>query len=157
MIESLSAIFRGFTSAAGTVKVLVELLQGRAGDEQALLEEIKENLGLCWMVKELDTDPMMIIPELATLEYDRLIKKGFDFNSLKQRRIRSSKKLEESELAFLIGRDTKFLIKNIYARIKDLKRIYRIDRANPRIQWERRITNLHVKMMLLMRHLRTRR
>jgi hypothetical protein len=155
MIETISAIFSTLSSAASTGKAFRELLRGKKGDKRALLEEIKENLGLCWMVVEGDTDPMKIVPELTTSEYDRILKTEFNFNSIKRKKIQACQKLAESDLSPLIGKETKDLIENIYDKIKDLKRIYRVDKDNSKIHWRRRIINLHKRMLLLTQHLRS--
>ncbi len=153
MIETISVIFSTVSSAASTAKVFKELLRGKKGDKRALLEEIKDNVGLCWMVVEQDTDPMKIIPELTTSEYDRILRTEFDFNSVKRNRVQASEKLAESDLTPFIGKETKDLIENIYDKIKDLRRIHRVDKDNPKINWRRRIINLHKRMLLLMQHL----
>ena len=80
-----------------------------------------------------------IIPELATAEYDRILKTEFNFNSIKKKRIRASQELEQSDLSSFIGKETKDLVINIYDKIKDLKRDYRVDKHNSTILWRRRI------------------
>ena len=155
MIESIAAIFSGLSSATSTARVFREILRGKKGDTRALLEEVKENLGLCWMVVERDTDPIKIIPELAHSEYDRLLRTGFNFDSLQRKRIQASQRLAESDLSSFIDKQTKDLVENIYDKIKTLKRIYRVDKGNPRIRWRRRIVNVQKRMLLLMEHLRS--
>jgi hypothetical protein len=155
MIESIAAIFSGLSSAASTAEVFKKLLRGKKGDTRAFLEEVKENLGLCWMVVERDTDPMNIIRELATLEYDRLLRAGFNFNSLSRKKIQGNPRLAESDLSSFIGKETDDLVENIYDKIKTLKLIYRVDEDNPRIRWRRRIVNVQKRMLLLMEHLRS--
>lgn len=155
MIESIPAIFSGLSSAASTAKEFRELLRGKKGDTRALLEEVKKNLSLCWMVVERDTELARIIPELTTLEYDRLLRAGFNFNSLSRKKIQGSPRLAESDLSSFIGKETKDLVENIYDKIKTLKLIYRVDEDNPRIRWRRRIVNVHRRMLLLMEHLRS--
>jgi hypothetical protein len=155
MIESIAAIFSGLSSAASTAEAFKKILRGKKGDTRAFLEEVKENLGLCWMVVERDTDPMNIIRELATLEYDRLLRAGFNFNSLSRKKIQGNPRLAESDLSSFIGKETKDLVENIYDKIKTLKRIHRVDKGNPRIRWRRRIVNVHRRMLLLMEHLRS--
>jgi hypothetical protein len=155
MIESISVIFSSLSSAASTAKVFTELLRGKRGNTRALLEELKENLGLCWLVIERDTDPMKIIPELATSEYDRLLRTDFDFNSLKRKKIQGSQELAESDLSSFIGKETQELVENIYDKIKALKRIHRVAKDNSRILWRRRIINVNKRILLLMQHLRS--
>jgi hypothetical protein len=155
MLESISTAFSSLSTAANTAKVFKELLKNKKGDSRALLEELKENLGLCWLVAERDTDPMKVVPELATIEYDRLLREGFDFNQLNKTRkiIKGDPRLSSSDLSSFIGRDIAHLVEGIYDRIKELKRIHRVDKENPRIDWQRRVYNLHKRILLLMLHL----
>jgi hypothetical protein len=105
------------------------------------------------MVLELGTDPMKIIPELRTTEYDGILKTNFEFNSLKRGRIQADQELLQSDLSSFVGKDTQDLIDNIYDKTKALKRAYRVDRDNPKILWRRRVLNLQKRMLLLMQHL----
>jgi len=157
MIESISVLFSGLASAAKTAEVVQGLLRRRRGDTRVLLEEVKENLGLCWAVIEYGVDPMEVIPRLATVEYDRLLREGFNFNRLgRRKRIRGSKRLARSDLSPFIGKETADLVESIYDRVKELKRLYRVCRDNPRINWRRRIINLLKRMLLLVEHVRGR-
>ena len=153
MIEELSAISKGIALAESTRKAILELLKGKKGDARAIIEEVKENLILCWLVVERGTDPAKVIPELAISDYDRILKAGFNFNTLQKKKIRRSKQLEASDLAFLIGNETDYLLVNIYDKIKELRLIYKVDRKNPTIRWRMRIINLHRRMLLLIKHL----
>lgn len=155
MIGELSTIFKGLSSAEETARAIQEFLKGKKGDTRALIEELKENLTLCWLVEERGTDPAKVIPELAISDYDRILRKGFNFNLLQKKKIRRSKHLEASDLAFLIGMETEYLLINIYDRIKALLKIYKVDRNNPKIRWRMRIINLHRRMLLLIKHLQS--
>ena len=156
MLEDLSSLFAALSSAEKTAKVLKELLKGTKGDRRALLEELKENLTLCWLVVEQGTAPDKVIPAFKTSEYDRLNKTDFNFNSLQKKKIRRSAQLEASELASLIGKKTADLIINIYDKIKTLKQAHDVDSTNTRIRWHLRILNLHRRMLLLIKHLQSR-
>lgn len=156
MIESITALFSSLSSATSTAKALRQLVRRHKGNSRALLEEIKENLRLCWMVVELDTDPMRVIPHLSTAEYDRILRTDFDFNSLRHRRIQGTPELAGSDLKYFIGKETEDLIENIYDKVKTLQRVYEIERDNPKIRWRRRVINLLKRMLLLMMHLRRR-
>ena len=154
MLDSIQSLFSALSSASSTLNVLRNLIKSQKGDNRALLQEIKENVGLCWMVLEMKTDPLKIIPELSTVEYDQLQKKGYNFNSLKRKKIPSLKRLKNSNLRYFIGKDTFWLIENIYDRIKTLKRVYRVDRNNQNIFWKLRIFNLNKRILLLLWHLK---
>jgi hypothetical protein len=95
-----------------------------------------------------------MVSELRTEEYDRLLKTNFDFNSLKKQRIFGDERIEKSDLASFLGKETASLVENIYDRIKELKRIYRVDKDNPKVRWRVRIINLQKRILLLLWHLK---
>ncbi len=154
MLNTVSTAASTINTAANAAKLFKELLKGKKGDILVLLEEIKENSRICWMVVERDTDPMKAIPAFMTNEYDRLLREGFDFNQLKKQR----KKIEVSEEILTrdqksyLGKDIAELVTSIYDSIKDLKSYFRIDPQNQRINWRLRILNLQKKIMLLIFH-----
>jgi len=154
MLNNVSTAASAINTAASAAKLFKELLKGKKGDILVLLEEIKENSRICWMVVERDTDPMKAIPAFTTNEYDRLLREGFDFNRLSKKR----KKIEVSEdiltpyQKFFLDKDTAELVTSIYDSIKDLKSYHRIDPQNQRINWRLRILNLQKKIMLLIFH-----
>lgn len=153
MIDNLKLIFDTLASAAETVKVFKGVLKGTKGDTRALLEEIKENAGLCWLVVEKQIAPEKIIKELSSKEYDRLLRTDFNFNVLKRKTIPAYKEMSNTDLSVFAGKSTEILLINIYDKIKELKRIYRIDRNIEGIRWRVRIINLQKRMLLLLRHL----
>lgn len=153
MIEALKDLFVSISSAAKGLQVFQKLMQGKRGESLILIEELKENLGLCWMVVARETEPFKIIPELTFKEYDQLLRQGFNFNVLYRKPIEQDEKLAQTELSHFIGQETAFLIENIYDKIKELKRIYRVDRNNPKIRWRTRILNIHKRLLLLLWHL----
>jgi hypothetical protein len=155
MIESISKIFSLFPSMASTAQTWKELLKGTRGDTRALLEEIKENLRLCWLVIELKTDPAKVLNEFKTIEYDRLARAGFNFDRIKKGKIKTTAKIKNSDLSFLTGRSTGYLIENIYDRIKEIKTVQRVDPDNKNIDWKRRIFNLQKRLLLFTQHLRS--
>jgi len=155
MIKELSTIFAGLSTARKTAAAIEVFLKGKKGDTRALIEELKGNLTLCWLVEERGTDPINVIPEFETSEYDRILRTDFNFNTLQKKKIRRSNHLKASDLAFLIGRKTEFLIVNIYDNTKRMKKIYKADKDNPTIRWRMRIINLHRRMLLLIKHLQS--
>jgi hypothetical protein len=82
------------------------------------------------------------------------LKTNFDFNSLKKQRISGDERIEKSDLASFLGKETASLVENIYDRIKELRRIYRVDKDNPKVRWRVRIINLQKRILLLLWHLK---
>lgn len=153
MIESIKLIFDTLSSATKTITAFKAVMKGTKGDTRALLEEIKENAGLCWLVVEKNVSPEKIIKELSSQEYDRLLRTDFNFNSLSRKRIKSYKEIKDTELSVFSGKTTELLLINIYDKLKDIKRIHRVDRNTAGIRWRVRIINLQKRMLLLIRHL----
>ncbi len=126
------------------------------GDARLLLEELKKNSTLSWLAVEREVEPLKIIPELSTKAYDRLLEKNYNFNELspRKKKILGTSSLEDSDLASFIGKDVATLVEGIYDRIKEMQLICRVDPENRRIDWNRRVINLHKRILLLMLHLR---
>ena len=153
MIESIKLIFDTLASAAGTVKAFKGVMKGARGDSRALLEEIKENAGLCWLVVEKNIAAEKIINELSSSEYDRLLRTDFNFNGLKRKPIKAYREIKQTELAVFTGKSTEYLLVNIYDKLKELQRIYRVDKNTSGIRWRVRVINLQKRILLLLRHL----
>ena len=154
MLQSIRSLFDFASSGLKVTQELAALVRRRRGDARLLLEEVKANQDLCRMVLEEGTDPMRVIPELKTSQYDALLAAGFDFDGFGSGAIRSFPDLEKSDLAGLIGKTGGVLIEDIYDKTKELERRYRLDRDNPRTDWRRRIINLYKRIVLLVHHLR---
>ncbi len=153
MIESIVKLFSTLSTAAKTAKALQKIIADVSGDERTLLEEIKENAGLCWLVTKREVDAFKVIPELQTTEYDRLLKTDFDFNQLSKKKIKASQRYKSSDLKPFIGKETHELVEAIYDRIKELKRIHKLDPDSSRTRWSVRFINLHKRILLLLEHL----
>ncbi len=153
VLESLATLFSGLSSAAEASKIFRELLKGKRGEMRALLEEFKKNLTLSRLAVEKETAPLKVIPELSTTVYDRLLESNFDFNILKRKKIQKNEKLMSSDLSSFLGKETVDLVVSIYDRIKEMQVIYKVDRDNPSIDWDRRLLNVHKRILLLMSHL----
>lgn len=154
MLANIRHLFEFASSGSKVLQEIDRLIRRRRGRPRLLLEELKGNQDLCVMVLEDGTDPMRIIPELRTNQYDVLLQEGFNFNSLKKEEIQYNPNLEGSDLSSFLGMGTDRLIEDIYDKIKELVRRHRIDSDNPKIHWRRRIINLYKRILLLIDHLR---
>ncbi len=156
VLQTISTLFSTLGNAASTAKTFRELLQTNRGEARLLLEELKKNSTLSWLVMEREVEPVKIIPELSTKAYDRLLEKNYNFNDLspKKKKILGTASLEDSDLASFIGKDVAALVEGIYDRIKEMQLIFQVDPDNARIDWNRRVINLHKRILLLMFHLR---
>jgi hypothetical protein len=155
VLETISALFTTLNTAAGTTKVFKELLPNHRGDSRLLLEELKRNATLCWLVVEREAEPATAITRLATTAYDRLLEKDFDFNRLSPRKKKLARlsRFQDSDLASFLGNDVARLVESIYDRIKEVQLVYQVDPDNQKIDWNRRVINIHKRILLLMSHL----
>ena len=154
-LETIGTLFSALGSAANTTKAFKELLQKNKGEVRFLLEELKKNLTLSWLVVERESEPQKIIPQLSTKAYDRLLEKVFNFNDLSsKKKVKGNADLQDSDLSSFIGKDVANLVEGIYDRIKEMQLVLEVDPDNQRIDWNRRVINLHKRILLLMFHLR---
>ncbi len=154
MVTSIIELFKALNSLGKTGKAIAEISRNKKGDARALLEEIKTNATLCWMVLEKETPPRKVVPRFETTEYNRLLRSSFNFNKLQRKKITGNASIAQTELKAFIGKETATLVENIYDKIKTLRQMYDIDRDNPKIRWRVRIINLQKRMLLLLYHLR---
>lgn len=156
-IVEIYSLFPDIGDIPNLIEEFGKLLRWKRGNVKVLLEEIKENLILCSMVIDDGTDAQVIVPNLRNEEYVRLLKLGFNFNKISRNNWRNKKiqseELKNSDLEFFNGKGTEYVVDNIYGKIKELKLRYKIDKKNPNIQWDRRVRNLHKRILVLMWHL----
>jgi hypothetical protein len=156
VLDTISTLFSTLGTAASTTKAFKELVQNNRGDARLLLEELKKNAILCWLVVEREVEPKTIVEKLVTATYDRLLEKDFNFNNLspKKKKIAKVTRFEDSDLSSFLGNDVARLVESIYDRIKEMQLVYQVDPDNEKIDWNRRVINLHKRILLLMSHLR---
>ncbi len=157
VLGTLSTLFSTLGTATNTAKAFKELLANKKGEVRLLLEELKRNSTLSWLVVQRQVEPRKIIPQLSTKAYDRLLEENFNFNNLTspaRRTVKGDVRFEDSDLASFIGRDVANLVEGIYDRIKEMQVIHQVDPRNKRIDWNRRVINLHKRILLLMFHLK---
>jgi hypothetical protein len=154
MLENIPGLLKSLATAYSGLKALSDMSAKTRGDARSLIEELKENSRLCWLIVEEDVEIKKIIPQLSYSEYDRLNKAGFDFNALKRKKIRKYSQLNQSDLESWAGKSTHELIENIYDKIKNLKTTYKYASTSERHRWKARIINIQKRILLLVKHLR---
>jgi hypothetical protein len=157
VLATLSTLFSTVGTAANTAKTFKELLTNKKGEVRLLLEELKRDSTLSWLVVNREVEARKVIPQLSTKAYDRLLEEGYNFNNLaspKKRIVRGDARFEDSDLSSFIGRDVANLIEGIYDRINQMKIILEVDPDNKHIDWNRRVINLHKRILLLTFHLK---
>jgi hypothetical protein len=155
-VESLSTLMSILGNVTSSAAAFTELIKKNRGETRILLEELKKNNTLCWLVTNGKSKPTTVIPKLSVQAYSRLLEKGFDFNRLSPRKkiVKGHPRLKNSSLSAFIGKDVANLVVGIYDRINEMQTILDADPANPHINWDRRMINLHKRILLLMAHLR---
>jgi hypothetical protein len=156
VIETLSTLFSTLGTATSTARIFKELIGNNRGDARILLEELKRNDTLCWLAADREVRVQKIIPQLGTKTYDQLLEKNFDLNKLSpgKKIVTGNSRLQDKDLSSFIGKDIANLVESIYDRIKEMQLIHQVDPKNKRINWNRRIVNLHKRILLLMAHLK---
>jgi len=66
MGTSIASILSDLASAAKAAKAIADLLTGKRGDVRALIQEIRHNVDLCWLVLEYDEPPSHAVPKAPT-------------------------------------------------------------------------------------------
>jgi hypothetical protein len=154
MLENIPGILKSIATTYSGLKAFSDMRAKAKGDARSLIEELKENSRLCWLVIEEDVDVGKIIPQLTSAEFDRLNKAGFNFDTLKPKKIRKYPQLADSELASWVGKSTEALVENIYDKIKQLKTTYKYIPHSEKLRWKTRIINIQKRILLLVKHLR---
>ena len=145
---------KSLASAGSAISELSRWLKRSKGDSRGLLNELKNNLTYLDMVVNDEIPIHKIIDQIKTDEYMRLSLEGFDFNSLKNKKIQNYPSLKKTSLNSWSGKNTEELIENIYDKINDLKIRYPLIAENSNYRWNIRINNIRKRIWLLLRHVK---
>lgn len=154
MLENIPGILKSIATTYTGLKAFTGMRAKTRGDARSLVEELKENSRLCWLVLEEEVDVGIIIPGLSHSEFDRLNKAGFDFDTLQRKKITKYNQLSNTDLASWGGKSTHALIENIYDKIKNLKITYKYAPHSETRRWRTRILNIQKRILLLVKHVR---
>lgn len=141
------------SSAGGAARALAVWRRKTTGDSRALVDELSSNLRYLDLVAEDDVPLSIIAGKLSTSEYDRLLKDGFSFNSLKRRKIKRMSSLDHTALASWQGKKTEELIFSIYEKIKTVIQKFPYTSDKPEYRWGVRVQNIRTRIWLLLRHM----
>lgn len=154
MLENIPSILKSIATTYSGLKAFSDMRAKTRGDARALVEELKENSRLCWLILEEEVNLKKIIPQFSYSEFDRLNKSGFDFDALKRKKIRAYPQLANSDLESWAGKPTHALVENIYDKIKNLKITYKYAPQSKKHRWKARVINIQKRILLLVKHLR---
>lgn len=152
MIENIPTLLKVFDTAKSTLSAFTGWKSKNKGDAKVIIEELKQNSRYLWLVIEEDVDIGKIVKELSTKEYDRLLKEGFNFNNLKNKKIAKYSSLNNTSLSSWQDKKTEALVSNIYDKIKDLKTKYPMAKKSKKTRWKIRVKNTQQRILLLLRH-----
>ena len=156
MALDIPGALKSLASAGSAITELSQWLKKSKGDARSLLSELKQNLIYLDMVLN-DKIPLdSIIDKIKTDEYKRLSISGYDFNSLKHKKIPTYPSLKNSALASWSGKSTEELVENIYDKINDLKTRHPLLSNKQNYRWNIRVNNIRIRIWLLLRHVRTK-
>lgn len=152
MVENIPALLKAFDTAKSTLNAFTGWKSKNKGDARSIIEELKQNSRYLWLVIEENIELSDVINNLSTKEYDRLLKQGFNFNNLKNKKIANYSSLKNTSLSSWQGKRTEDLVSNIYDKIKDLKTKYPRAKKSKKVRWKLRVKNTQQRILLLLRH-----
>ena len=141
-----------FVSAGAALQSLYQWRRRAKGDAKVLIMEIEANYTYLTMVVFDGVALAKIIPDLSVSEYKRLAREGFDFNTIKRKKIKDDPSFEGTQMAIWVGKSTEELIDSIYKKITDLKICYPHNYNNPKYRWNVRVQNIIRLIWLLLKH-----
>jgi len=122
------------------------------GDARSLVDELSNNLRYLDLVAEDDVPLAEVAGKLSTTEYDRLLKDGYRFKSLKRKKIEPMSSLDNTDLASWQGKETEELVFAIYDKFKTLIVKFPYTSDKPKYRWGVRVNNIRKRIWLLLRH-----
>lgn len=155
MDTSIPAALKAFSSAGAAMKELAAWRTKARGATRSLLGELQDNLHYLDMVAEDGVPLGDVVDKLSVSEYKQLAKDGFNFNSIKKRRIDPHPSLGDSDLASWPGKETEQLIEAIYDKVSELKIKYPHVANHEKYRWGVRVHNIRKRIWLLLKHARS--
>jgi len=152
MTEELPAVLKGLNTTANVVERFLTWRKRNVGDARSLVEELKQNSRILWLIAEHEASLDQVVGDLSTKTYDQLLRAGFNFDSIKNRKIARYKYLDNTDLASWQGKKTSELIASIYDKIKDIRTLYPHAKSSKKLRWRVRVLNVQKRISLLLRH-----
>ncbi len=149
---SVPTALKALSSGASAAKFIGAWWTKSKGDTRALVGEMKANLSYLDMVVEDDVYLGDVVDKISVEEFKRLSKEGFNFNSIKKKKIDGYPSLHGTDLSSWSGKETEELIESIYDRINDLKIRFPHVSKNKKYRWKVRVNNIRKRIWLLLKH-----
>ena len=152
MALSIPSAIQSFSTAGAAVKALADWGKKARGDSRSLILELRDNLTYLDMVALDGVELGNVVERLSVSEFERLARAGFNFDSLRKKRISNFASLRGTDLAAWRQKSTGRLTASIYSKIRDLKIRYPHLRDNPKYRWGVRVENIRKRIWLLLKH-----
>ena len=141
-----------FATAGEALQALVDWRKKSRGNARAIVMELEDNYTYLKMVA-FDGVPLEnVVQDLSTAEYKRLAHEGYNFNSLKRKKIEGDPSFEGTQMVSWVGKSTGELIDSIYKKIGELKISYPHNKDNQKYRWNVRVQNIIKQIWLLLKH-----
>ncbi len=151
---SIPAVLKAFATAGSAVRELSSWRARARGAERALIGELRDNLHYLDMIADDGISLDQVVGKISLDEYKKLSNSGFDFNSLKKKRIGDDASLAGTDLAVWQGKETAALIESIYEKLNELRIKYPLVGDSRKYRWGVRVNNIRKRIWLLLRHVR---
>lgn len=152
MALDVPAVLKSLSAAGSALSALTALRKKARGNARALIGELKDNLYYLDMVAEDGVALARVIDKLSIKEYRRLSREGYNFNSLKSRRIAAYDSLKGTDLSSWSGKTTEQLIDSIFEKLNVLVIKFPHVAENDKYRWNVRVDNIRKRIWLLLRH-----
>jgi hypothetical protein len=152
MALDVPAVLKSLSAAGSALSALTAWRKKARGDARALIGELKDNLYYLDMVAEDDVALGSVIDKLSIKEYRRLSREGYNFNSLKSRKIAGYDSLKGTDLSSWSGKSTEQLIDSIFEKLNVLKIKFPHVAENDKYRWNVRVDNIRKRIWLLLKH-----
>ena len=146
-------LFAGIAAAAASVNTLTALIKRSKGKRRALLLELRANLSLLHEFLKSDLEPDATVRQLEIETFRSLWGSNFSFAALQRRRVSKACASGVRSLERYAGWPTERLFETLYGRIAHLKKLVEIGYDPARVRLRRRLQNLFLLLLLVVRHL----
>lgn len=149
---TIPTALKALSTGGSAMKSITSWWNRSKGDSRALIGELRENLLYLDMVAS-DGVPLGDVAEkLSVVEYKRLSKEGFNFNKLKNSKIKKHPSLKGSDLEGWGGKKSEELVFSIYDKINEIRIRFPHVGDNKKYRWGVRVNNIRKRIWLLLRH-----
>ena len=149
---TIPAALNRLSAGGSAMKSMTSWWKKSRGDSRALIGELKDNLTYLDMVA-LDNVPLGDVAEkLSVVEYKRLAREGFGFNTLKRAKIEKYPSLGGTDLESWGGKETEELLVAIYDKVNEIKLRFPHVGNSKNYRWDIRVNNIRKRIWLLLKH-----